>query len=671
MIQPPLSGTGSSYPSTDPPAPSPAPEELVPATPLAPSHDPLIAWTAAHALHADVQQLAAQPAGHDPWSPAGGVQHFIGNVVLAGAPLAQKVAPPPPPQKIAEPGTPTLEPGKSSGPIVQHLQGYLNLWHERQHRHQQGGSGWPAETVPRHGRYDTATTQAVKEFQLRMGLKPTGVADAATQHLLKLEGDEHYSSNVSESNKQRVRELVAGAGGDAKRIEALSALFDSGRFTVGLNDGMRAQVLAAIAQAKADPAFVKDLQTLLNNDRFKALDPDGQSAVLQYLVNPKHANPTMSANVLKMMTPTDVSLMVELGKKELQAAQAATDAREPPRALGRNDGTGHLPVATGLIPAAAWRDPIAIVGQLRQTGASAVDDVNARNRCGPANLLAAALLNGPEAAAKFLDNVAKKDAAFLTADERADLKSIAGQLRSGGVSYEDLSLAMDLVYRAGDRRVGIGQWLTLAPTLGQTPPSLPPLSGAQAQRLHDLILKQDAVSPTELREMSQLISKATGMPMTATLVDDYSVGKRSVVLNRAPRAEDLRVGTPMGGLDDGELIAVARAGAPRADYVAYDLHGTAPVTAVFDRLKPGESAVIPLAGSAGSNKPGHYVSVGILKDGRPYIYNPDPAPGDNTLTVGHSSGPQPKAFADELAKYNERANHVQAGIARRAIGVAN
>src|SRR6185369_8846483 len=254
MIQPPLSGTGSSYPSTDPPAPSPAPEELVPATPLAPSHDPLIAWTAAHALHADVQQLAAQPAGHDPWSPAGGVQHFIGNVVLAGAPLAQKVAPPPPPQKIAEPGAPTLEPGKSSGPIVQHLQGYLNLWHERQHRHQQGGSGWPAETVPRHGRYDTTTTQAVKEFQLRMGLKPTGVADAATQHLLKLEGDEHYSRDVSESNKQRVRELVAGAGSDAKRIEALSALFDSGRFTVGLNDGMRAQVLAAIAQAKADPA---------------------------------------------------------------------------------------------------------------------------------------------------------------------------------------------------------------------------------------------------------------------------------------------------------------------------------------------------------------------------------------------------------------------------------
>jgi hypothetical protein len=393
--------------------------------------------------------------------------------------------------------------------------------------------------------------------------------------------------------------------------------------------------------------------------------------VLQYLVDPKHANATMSANVLKMMTPRDVPLMVEFGRKELKAAQAAVDAREPPRSLGKNQGTGHLPNATGLIPAAAWKDPIAIVGQLRQTGNGGIDDVNARNRCGPANLLAAALLNGPEAAARLLDNIATKDKVFLTAEERADLKSIAGQLRSGNVGYEDLSLAMDHIYRAADRRVGIGQWLQHAPGLGQTPPSLPPLSGKEAQRLVDLIVKQDGVSAAELREMSQLITKATGMPMTAALVDDYTVGKRVVVLNRAPLSDDLRSGTPMGGLDDGDLVAVARAGAPRADYVAYDLHGTQPVTAVFDRLKPGESAVIPLAGSAASNLPDHYVSVGILKDGRPYIYNPDPAPGDNTLTVGRSSGPQPKAFADELARYDGRANQVKADVARRGIGVAN
>src|SRR5512138_2761801 len=163
MIQPPTAGTANFHPSIDVPAPSPTVDEAV-AT--APPHDPLLAWSAAHALHA-------------------GVQHFAGAVVLAAAPLAaQKVAAPSTPQKIAETGTPTLEPGKSSGALVQHLQGYLNLWHERQHRHQQGGGGWPAETVPRHGRYDTATTQAVKDFQQRMGLKATGVADAATQHLL-------------------------------------------------------------------------------------------------------------------------------------------------------------------------------------------------------------------------------------------------------------------------------------------------------------------------------------------------------------------------------------------------------------------------------------------------------------------------------------------------------
>jgi hypothetical protein len=92
------------------------------------------------------------------------------------------------------------------------------------------------------------------------------------------------------------------------------------------------------------------------------------------------------------------------------------------------------------------------------------------------------------------------------------------------------------------------------------------------------------------------------------------------------------------------------------DGLAYNARGFDPAGAALDHLKPGESAVLQVTGDPAGNHADHFVTVGLLKDGRPYIYNPDPAPGDATLTVGRATEPQPDPFTGELAKYSKRAN---------------
>ena len=48
----------------------------------------------------------------------------------------------------------------------------------------------------------------------------------------------------------------------------------------------------------------------------------------------------------------------------------------------------------------------------------------------------------------------------------------------------------------------------------------------------------------------------------------------------------------------------------------------------------------------------HFISVGVMADGRPYIYNPAPQPGDATLVIGGAGEPQDAAFGSEVQKYS-------------------
>jgi hypothetical protein len=316
-----------------------------------------------------------------------------------------------------------------------------------------------------------------------------------------------------------------------------------------------------------------------------------------------------------------------------------------------------------MISSAEWNNPVALVGRLTQNGA-AVDGANFDHRCGAANLLASALLQGPDAAARFLDNVAASKASNLKPDERRELKTLAGQLRQRSMSFNDLSLAQDLLYRAGMHYIPAGQLLLQHLALQTGTPAVAGLSGADAAKLQQLILKNTSVNAVELQTLSRLASTAMGTPVRASI--DREHGR--VNLNFTRSTGGIAVGV---GYDDPQLLALAASGAKKATHVAYDLRGADAIPKVLERLKPGESAVLPLRGSPTSQTANHYVTVGILQDGRPYIYNPDPFNGDATLTVGRSSGPQLPSFEAEMTKYSQRAQNVQMTHQRRATGVAH
>jgi hypothetical protein len=359
-----------------------------------------------------------------------------------------------------------------------------------------------------------------------VGLPATGIADAATQHLLKLESDNGYHVHVGEVTKVRVRELLATTGLDGARIEGAVKLLTETRMTTRLDDHAHALLVQALGYAKADPAFADGLAKLLTDEKFVDLATDEKTAMVAYVKN--HADARMVGNVLRMLQgEPDAGTMVGLASKELKREQAAAGTGA---AHGRNATQDHLMAATGRIPDAAWKDTTLLVGRLTQnaTGSDGVDSIN---RCGPANLLAGALLQGPDAAASLLEKT--------------------------------------------------------------------------------------------------------------------STTRPSPAANR-----DGPIG---GGLDIGELAKAADAGGLKSSRIAFSPKGADAAADVLKHLKPGESAVLLLAGGAGGTAADHFVSVGVLKDGRPYIYNPDPLPGDATLTVGTAIDPQPKVFTDELAKYSARA----------------
>jgi len=641
------------------------------ATSSAAAQDPFATFATIDGLHPHLKALIGQAQTGIGAPPAGGMPPaalaFASGIVLLGAPLGGNGANAQ--QKIGGSNPPLLELGKSTGPIVADLKGHLNIWRERQWRDQRGDPGYPSaqDYLPLTDKFDKRTADALKAFQSAMGMRPTGIADAATQNLLKLEGDQRYARSLNETNKQKVRDLVVSLSTDGAKIDALMKFLDSNAFASVYGDGDKGELIDAIVKSSADPAFLQGLGKLLEDWDFKDLAPDDKTAVLHYLS--RHPGAATLGNVQRMLdNPADAGTLIALAQREWQADLALIARREPAISRGVNNAPPnsapvHLPSATGMITPAEWNDSVALVGRLTQNGA-AVNGANFDHRCGAANLLASALLQGPDAAARFLDNVAAKSTSNLKPDERRELKTLADQLRQRSMSFDDLSLVQELLYRAGMHYIPAGQLLLRHPALQTNSPVVPGLSGADATKLQQLIFKNTQMNAADLQTLSRLASTAMGVQVRATV--DREHGR--VNLNFTQPTGGIAVGV---GYDDPQLLALAASGAKSATHVAYDLRSTDAVSKVLERLKPGESAVLPLRGSPASQGANHYVTVGILKDGRPYIYNPDPFNGDATLTVGRSSGPQLPSFEAEVAKYSQRAHNVPMTNPRRATAVAN
>lgn len=325
---------------------------------------------------------------------------------------------------------------------------------------------------------------------------------------------------------------------------------------------------------------------------------------------------------------------------------------------GLNNGAASLRSGQGRIPRGDWDHPERIVGRLTQTPARGSAN-SSEYRCGPSNLLAASLMEGPASGARFLEGVASDaGSAQLTDGQRGELRSIAGRVRNREATFEDLSRAQGLLYRAGN-------------------------SESTAQGLADTLAGSQRLSASERRQATQIsqamrqpgftLSQQQGQALERLGTKHYGQRTRLSVMTDEHRPNDrtadywgVRVGgsasaTDRSGFNDRELAGLGNMGgtaSAQGPQVNSATHH--PLEDMVSRLQPGQSATVRVHheaitdANAGSAVADHFVTVGRRRDGTPYLYNSDPGRGDHTLFVGRPGQQQPENFTSELHRYDDR-----------------
>lgn len=326
--------------------------------------------------------------------------------------------------------------------------------------------------------------------------------------------------------------------------------------------------------------------------------------------------------------------------------------------LGLNGSSGTLRTATGRI--SDWSNPAAVVGRLTQNpsrGALADSAV----RCGPSALLGSALMQGPQAGARFLDAAATGPlSARLTAPERRELQATATHLRAGTCTYEELSRAQSLLYRAGNtqndlsgamREVIDGHVLPGGARATTTPDEMTP----DQERLFELRqhLTAGTMTPAQAAETQAILSRYYGAGTRVELVDDPShpgVDARRSYSVTLPAREGA---SELSGFSDTELRGLASAGGGGQRHVPVASGGDA-LSAMVRGLAPGESATVRVAGTDAGTAADHFVTVGRRADGTAFFYNSDPGNGDYTAYSGSAGPTQPADFEAQLRRLSGR-----------------
>lgn len=314
---------------------------------------------------------------------------------------------------------------------------------------------------------------------------------------------------------------------------------------------------------------------------------------------------------------------------------------------GLNGTSGTLRSSSGRISGEAWNNPEQIVGHLTQNPARG-EPGNSAWRCGPSSLLGSALMQGPTAAANFLDGVADGAAASrLPAAQQTELRGIATSIRNGTATFEQLSRAQDLLYRAGNARGDVEALMT------RTISSMP--RGAARTELQGLLTQLQGPQgwlPQHATRAQQLLTTATGQNVTIGLVDDPQHPGDEARQYYSLDVGGRQAGADRSGFDDAEINGLATLGGATTRQVQLD--SSARVQDLFAQLRPGETMTIRVGGSIDSDVSDHFVSIGRRADGTGFIYNTDPSNGDYTLFTGSRSDPQPASFQAQLERYNER-----------------
>ena len=345
-----------------------------------------------------------------------------------------------------------------------------------------------------------------------------------------------------------------------------------------------------------------------------------------------------------------------------QALVAVAKALAPPfTEYGKNlapaRGNQVLPGKTGPIPAEAWKNTPEIVGNLRQDTGSA-SDLSGDDRCGPTNLLAGALLQGQAKAAAFLDKQATSP--NLNPEQKSQLKEIAKAIGHGTASYDQLNKAGDLLYRAANTRTTLGE--VVGEYFDRSK-----LEHGEAQALNQLAAKSPNLNPAEMKQAADLLKKATDGKLELTSGPDPRGNGKQVPFVKVNSGS-----TDSSGLDDGELMAHAKAGGLKVSSHPIDVAGVGDgedVSAtMLAKLKPGESMVLRI-GLTNGEQPNHFVTIGKLPDGRPYIYNPSPGSGDSTLMVRNQKPSDVDNFDSALDELDKRIGKDPGGAIPRTLTV--
>jgi hypothetical protein len=298
-----------------------------------------------------------------------------------------------------------------------------------------------------------------------------------------------------------------------------------------------------------------------------------------------------------------------------------------PGSYGVSKGKGPLHSAGGRISSAEWADPARLMSKLTQNPHGKLH-AQSSAACSASNLLGAALLSGgPDKAAALLERVAKDGRLNLGPEEQKQLSGIASKIRGRTATFEDLNLAQELVYRAGNTTASATDLAGQA----QGSTKLSPKEKSQVRVL--------AGDGSDEPKLEKLLSKALGREVHLDNGWEKVTGKT--------RTQDT------SGLTDDELKNLATAAAPGAR--RHEL--TAPndtIEGIANALSPGEAVTIRVAGDDNGLKPDHYVTVGRQQDGTFYLYNPDPSKGDATLVLGGKGPAADAGFLQRTDKYNDR-----------------
>ncbi|MBM4780252.1 MAG: hypothetical protein GQE15_21335 [Archangiaceae bacterium] len=373
-------------------------------------------------------------------------------------------------------------------------------------------------------------------------------------------------------------------------------------------------------------------------------------------------------SVLASLPPIAAQQPAPLSQRSVDSFQAASRApvslhggTHETSGLGLNGSSGTLRTATGRIRAEDWSNPAAVVGRLTQNPAGGSLD-NSAARCGPSSLLGAALMQGPERGARFLDSVATGSASSrLTAGERRELQSTATHLRNGTCTYEELSRAQSLLYRAGNTQSDLRRAMAdvidghVHPGGRRTSGPVPDTMTPDQERLFELRthLTNGTMTAAEATETQAILTRYYGEGTRVSLVDDPSHpgdDSRRMYTVTLPGREGAR---ELSGFSDTEISGLAAAGGGAPRQVALT-SGADSLSTMVRGLAPGESATVRVAGTDAGTSADHFVTVGRRADGTAFLYNSDPGSGDYTAYTGASGPTQPADFDAQLRRLSGR-----------------